>query len=315
MPDIDDWKGLHRDLARPFSPAAIKFRMQDKVQVVPFIDARSVVARLNYLVPGRWSEEYSKGVAEGWIECQLIIGAQSDFVAHRDMCEINPNGTRVDAAKTGASESLKRAAVKFGIGASLYAVPRMFVPSDKLAEFTRAVGQSSTLVLTEAGVRHFRSVYERWLKSPAGKAWGEPLDHNDDENAAGEVEGPADVTPVAPPPPPRPGSAPVTPIVEPEAPAPEPAAPVKAAPNTTAKSVVTDDKPQPKKGDPCPECKRLEEVHGRALDKPGVLWPDRRDSAFLQCGGQDAEFGNKRGGWMNHRYVSGLAESDDDAAF
>jgi hypothetical protein len=55
-------------LRRPFTPAAVKFKVQRKlgeagVQIVGYIDARLVIERLNLVVGDQWSASYEIGAA------------------------------------------------------------------------------------------------------------------------------------------------------------------------------------------------------------------------------------------------------------
>jgi hypothetical protein len=49
-----------RDLRRPIAPSEVRFKVQStnhddtRAQVIAYIDARTVIARLNLLFPGRW---------------------------------------------------------------------------------------------------------------------------------------------------------------------------------------------------------------------------------------------------------------------
>lgn len=79
----------------------------------------------------------------------------------------------------------------FGIGRSIYAVPRRFLfaqeakrsPRDKLRR------RGERLYLTEANELLLREEYERWLAAVGIAAFGEPLDHGPDQAEAVEEEG------------------------------------------------------------------------------------------------------------------------------
>src|SRR3954451_7128475 len=76
---------------RPFAPGAIGFRAMTKVslngepyagaQVAAFLNAQSVVQRLNAVVPGRWRQEFRAAPAELvpaaskriYLTCRLIL--------------------------------------------------------------------------------------------------------------------------------------------------------------------------------------------------------------------------------------------------
>ena len=78
-------------LRRPFAPGAIGFRAMTKVtlngepyagaQVAAFLNAQSIVQRLNAVVPGRWRQEFHRVPAElapagskkHYLTCRLIV--------------------------------------------------------------------------------------------------------------------------------------------------------------------------------------------------------------------------------------------------
>lgn len=112
-----------RELGRPFSEEDVKFRPQ-KGNVLAYIDSRAIINRLNAVVGAEnWSDEYdvmqmSRTKAAGEVEtflgmkCRLtIFGVTKEDLSDPDNVEI---------VKSLASGSLKRAAVKFGIGLYLY---------------------------------------------------------------------------------------------------------------------------------------------------------------------------------------------------
>ncbi len=81
--------------------------------VVAHIDARLVVERLNAVVGDRWSEKH-RSLGDGLMVCELTVNGQT----HEDVGK----GSGPEAAKAMYSDSLKRAAVKFGVGVSIYAM-------------------------------------------------------------------------------------------------------------------------------------------------------------------------------------------------
>jgi hypothetical protein len=179
---VTSYKDAAPLLRRPFTPAAVKFKVQATWPkgnptgglIVAYIDARLVVERLNMVCPDLWSDEYSQGA--GGLLCALTI----DGLTRSDIGS--------DYVGKGLySDALKRAAVKFGVGVSLYAIPKMMLK--KGADMKEARGSNGpTLSLTEAGERECRTLYANWLKAQGTKAFGEPLDHGDVEDAAGDHE-------------------------------------------------------------------------------------------------------------------------------
>lgn len=115
-------------LAKPFPPNEIRFKVQTSKNgsslVVPYVDARAVMDRLDEVFGGDWYDDYSvvqvgKRVS---IECSLTCAG----VTRKDVGDIEDSQGGGDL-KAGYSDALKRAAVKFGIGRFLYSLPKMWV--------------------------------------------------------------------------------------------------------------------------------------------------------------------------------------------
>jgi Rad52/22 family double-strand break repair protein len=176
---LDSYREAAIHLRRPFTAEAVKWKVQaefgsEKALIVPYIDARLVIERLNLVCPHLWTDEY-EGLAGGKaLLCRLTI----DGITRLDV------GSGYQG-KGLYSDAFKRAAVKFGIGVSLYALPQIiFSQSDG---FLRKQGKKESLVLTDNGLARCASGYRAWLKE-AGASFGEALDHGDVEGAYGDVE-------------------------------------------------------------------------------------------------------------------------------
>lgn len=154
---LDNWV-LSR-LSEPFLPGEIRWRAQGGNLAVPYLDARLVANRLNEVVgASNWRDSYTEvemmttevrdvtnyealvekklatvdrynrhraddrfktfeynNITYGGIRCDLtVLGSTKSDVG---------SPSNVDQIKGGYSDSLKRAAVKFGIGEYLYQVP------------------------------------------------------------------------------------------------------------------------------------------------------------------------------------------------
>lgn len=176
---------------RPFSDAAVKWKTQNKMGsgkylVVPYIDARLVIERLNLVCPDLWQE----GVPD-----RPEIPAYEPIAGGNGLlCRLTVDGkTRYDVGsgykgKGLYSDAFKRAAVKHGIGVSLYALPQIVfeVSGEYLYTRTNRKGEESA-GLTDKGIERCRSGYRAWLNSDAGKLFGEPLDHGDVFGSYGDV--------------------------------------------------------------------------------------------------------------------------------
>ncbi len=177
-------------LRRPFTPSAVRFKVQSTWPkdnptaglIVGYIDARLVVERLNLIIPHALGEDFQPIDAKRLL-CRLTV----DGITRQDIGEGEGKGLYSDA--------LKRAAVKFGVGVSIYAIPKMIleVKTGQLKHVQR--GGKKTCEMTSDGEKVVRSIYAKWLEDIGKRAFGEPLDHGDVEDAQGDYE--AD-TPAAP---------------------------------------------------------------------------------------------------------------------
>lgn len=201
---VDSYRDAAPFLRRPFTPAAVKFKPQEVlgdgkgVLCVAYIDARLVIERLNLVAPHLWHDEYSP-VSENRMWCYLTL----DGIRRPDVGE----GT----GKALVSDALKRAAVKFGIGVSLYAIPQQKLwAGDAGVEMWKTGkkkpnGQDQwSARLEDAAHARLRLAYATWLDKVGRAAFGEPLDHGDAEDSQGDAEGETPApAPAAPPEPPN----------------------------------------------------------------------------------------------------------------
>lgn len=174
------YKDAAKHMRRPFTAAAVKFKVQATWPkdnptaglIVAYIDARLAVERLNLLVPNLWADAYRPvGGQQMW--CDLTV----DGITRSDVGE--------GAGKGLVSDALKRAAVKFGIGVSLYAIPKMVL---KTQDDTVKAKHGGKLELTPKGEQVLRGMYAHWLEQHGTRAFGEPLDHGDIEDSQGDAE-------------------------------------------------------------------------------------------------------------------------------
>lgn len=184
------------ELARPFTLEAVKMKPltkpgSDKKSVSSFyVDARLVAERLNYVVgPEGWEDDYLPLLKTGAemaahlfpVECTLTVLG----IKKTDVGCYQRNTPDDKAWKSAYSDSFKRVAVKFRVGAYLYAIPRL------RAEVT--VGQDGKAKgFSDAGNAWLEKAYLRWLDNGEVNRFGEPLDHGDsvlpEEQAAGDEE-------------------------------------------------------------------------------------------------------------------------------
>ncbi len=116
-------------LAEPFAAGEVQWRVEalskDKrrAMVVPYIDARSVLDRLDEAVgPEGWQDTYEVLVAQEGsfaVRCRLsVLGVSKEDVGEGE------------SLKAAFSDALKRAAVKFGVGRYLYRLEKQWVDHD-----------------------------------------------------------------------------------------------------------------------------------------------------------------------------------------
>lgn len=118
-------------LREPFSPEYVQWRVGQAgltkagkpwAKVLAYIDSRAIMDRLDEVVgPANWRDEYQAGPAGGVI-CGLSLRIDGEWVTKWDGAE----NTDIEAIKGGISDSLKRAAVKWGIGRYLYDLGETF---------------------------------------------------------------------------------------------------------------------------------------------------------------------------------------------
>src|SRR3954447_19211210 len=195
-----------RDPRPPISPDEVRFKVQavrwnkrdghDKVataaQVVAYIDARTVVARLNLLFPGRWHVPTDALPLEMRLTRRNADGTQTP-IRLADQGEVKADHTLYyrcrlaigDAAfedvgagddpKAAYSDAIKRAAVRAGIGESLYAMDSPWLRVGA-ADGQLRVSRAGKPYLDERTSRWLQRMYEAWL-TRAGSIFGEPLPH------------------------------------------------------------------------------------------------------------------------------------------
>jgi hypothetical protein len=115
-------------LKAEFPREAISWRSQtltrdgDKALALAYIDARDVMDRLDEVCgPANWKDEYEIHGAKTL--CKISIRIDNEWVWKTD----GAGDTQVEAEKGSLSDALKRAAVKWGIGRYLYALPAIWV--------------------------------------------------------------------------------------------------------------------------------------------------------------------------------------------
>ena len=171
-----------------------------RIDIIGYVDARVVRARLNRVVPGQWSYRMSPYTGP--------VGKDQDAADSVYMqCQLTVLGVTMSDVGRGAdpkaawSDAIKRAAVAFGVGECLNAmgVPRLVrqgqQPDQAQITLARRLGLDQDLTpitvptvpgrggrtraeLTHANQRVLGECYDLWLSNRGTEAFGEPLSHS-----------------------------------------------------------------------------------------------------------------------------------------
>ena len=122
-----DVKTIREELARPFAPEDLEWRIQvttkDKTSglAIPYVTNRAIQDRLDEVVgPENWYNDYKPWHGNGKKDAQIcgisIYFEGKGFITKWDGAE----DSDIEPIKGGLSDSMKRAAVQWGIGRILY---------------------------------------------------------------------------------------------------------------------------------------------------------------------------------------------------
>lgn len=146
---------IFHQLKRPFPLASIHWRVGatngDKTSAIAlaYIDARDVMQRLDDVVgPGGWQCRYPLADS-GLLICEIGIRLGDDWVFKAN----GAGDTAVEAEKGKASDAFKRAAVLWGVGRYLYALPNIWVPVEQ---------RGRTVVLPKSSIEQLMSRLPWW---------------------------------------------------------------------------------------------------------------------------------------------------------
>lgn len=149
-----------RRLRQPFAPEHVRWKVQANPKettgdayavVVVFVDARTVAAHLDDVVPGQWSTQYvlpPVTVGHPALECRLTVCG----VTRSDVGTVEPSKGPDSDTKDLYSDALKRAAVQYGVGAFLYRFPQVRAKVEKYGNtwFITRDAQAELRKLTDA---------------------------------------------------------------------------------------------------------------------------------------------------------------------
>ena len=132
-----DPRQIQAELAMPFAPEDLEWRLQKVVEArelgiaVPYVTNRAIMSRLDDVVgPENWYNEFKPWHGDGKKEAQLCgisIRYGDGFITKWDGAE----NSDIEPVKGGLSDSMKRAAVQWGIGRVLYNMDVVFVDVEK----------------------------------------------------------------------------------------------------------------------------------------------------------------------------------------
>jgi hypothetical protein len=124
------------------------------------------------LAPHLWQATYTQAGNLMW--CHLTV----DGITRSDVGESSKG-----FSKDLVSDALKRAAVHFGVGVSIYAVPQARLFTSQHGKHIEVKGQKKQVWLTDAGHAALKKRYQKWLDEHGTEAFGPALSHGDIEPA------------------------------------------------------------------------------------------------------------------------------------
>src|SRR5262249_43557252 len=130
-PAIDD---LMKALSSPFDPSEVKFKPAvvggNRALALAYVDARVIQDRLDEVlgVTG-WQDDYEV-LPDNSVVCRLRLKLGEEWITKVDVGGQSEQPDGGDRMKAAFSDSLKRAAVKFGLGRYLYRLPQQWCDYD-----------------------------------------------------------------------------------------------------------------------------------------------------------------------------------------
>ena len=115
-----------------WKPIAVS-RKTSKALAAGYVDNRAIMRRLDEVCgKAGWKNQYQAG-PNGGIICGISIRCEDGWVTKWD----GADNTDIEPVKGGLSDSMRRAAVQWGIGRYLYDLPQQWVEVDERGRFTR----------------------------------------------------------------------------------------------------------------------------------------------------------------------------------
>ena len=202
-----DARTIQAELAQPFAPEDLEWRLQKTIEsklrgiAVPYVTNRAIQARLDDVVGvDGWHNDYKPWHRSGQKEAQIcgisIYFPEKGFITKWDGAE----DSDIEPVKGGLSDSMKRAAVQWGIGRVLYGMDVVWVDIEKQGK-SWVIPKNQRIILDKAYLDYLSKL--KLTPPPAGGVQSTLT-----PKQTGEAPTPA--------PDPRPNPAPVQPMPRPK---------------------------------------------------------------------------------------------------
>jgi hypothetical protein len=155
-----DKLGVWETIAAPLPKEAIQWRQQGKptardgrcvARFVAYIDAQFVRERFDEAAPGEWDVSLEP------LPNRVTFDGEEDAEPFAFLATVKVYGvSRTDVGqgkdyKTAATDAFKRAAVRYGVGAELYAMPPLFVQMDGDGKYAKPLEDPGTVYARKQG--------------------------------------------------------------------------------------------------------------------------------------------------------------------
>lgn len=168
VPAMSNQLDLFSKLSAPFETDDIEWRVQQSgvaqtgrvwAMVIPYITNRAIQSRLDSVFgPTGWKNEYKTDVVSGGVLCGIsaYCPEKKEWITKWDGVEVTKSNHNndIDSIKTAMSNSMKRAAVHWGVGRYLYNLEATFAEC-----YTDKTGKNRGKVKGKNGQR---DVYFTW---------------------------------------------------------------------------------------------------------------------------------------------------------
>jgi len=164
---------LREKLSAPFDDSDIEWRLQHSNEekgfgvAVPYVTNRAIQNRLDKSVGiGNWKNEFIPWQGDGKKTAQLCgisiyFAERNEWITKYDGAE----NSDIEPVKGGLSDSMKRAAVQWGIGRYLYEMDTVFVDIEKSGKST-VIKESSKAKLNAAHQRVAKRLFQPVPQTP-----------------------------------------------------------------------------------------------------------------------------------------------------